>query len=173
MDEPKRTSSVTGTEELRALNRSSAFSGSRDRDRIINEVLDAVEDLIACERALLFIAEREQDGLRMFSSRGGKGAFISFEAPSIIRRVFSSRAAEIVNDVLSDVDVDLVPAQELAASQVIAVPLLVGDEFLGVLTAINSTRGAFASGDLRVATIVADRAALAMDSSSLAQVINR
>lgn len=173
MDDLKRETAASGSEELRALYRSAALGGARDRDAIINEIISATDDLIACERPLLFLYEAERDGVRTYSSSGGDGTFISFNSPCIVRRVFHARAGEIVNDILSDADGDLIPAADVEAHQVVAVPLIVGEECLGVMAAVNSTRGAFASGDLRAAAIVAERGALALDAANLAATIER
>ena len=163
----------SGSEELRALYRAAALSGTRDRDTIINEIIAATEDLVPCQRALLFLYDDERDGVVAHSTSGIDGLFVPFDAACIVRRVFNARSGEVVNDVLSDVDADLIPSSAAETRQVVAVPLLVADRCLGVLCAADSTRGAFTTGDLKAVTIVAERGALSIENSHLAATIDR
>lgn len=171
MDE--MTATGASSEELRALHRVTSLGGSESRDEVITEILAVTRDVLPCEDALMFLHDEERDGVRLCSLSGGDGRWFSFDSPSIVRRVFHAKAAEVVNDVFSDVDAALVPTRDLNVGQAVVVPMMVGDRCLAVLAAVNATRGAFAAGDLRVATIVAERAALALHNADLTAAIHR
>src|SRR5919199_1735011 len=156
MAEISKRGTGSGSDELRALYRASALGALRDRDEIINEILQSIEDLLACERALLFLYDEERDGVHMHAL-SGQGGFVSFDSPCIVRRIFHSRSGEVINDTLSDIDVDLIPSTKIEARQAVVTPVTAGERVLGVIAAINSTRGAFTDGDLLAESILADK----------------
>lgn len=172
MAEISKRGTGSGSDELRALYRASALGALRDRDEIINEILQSIEDLLACERALLFLYDEERDGVHMHTLSGQSG-FVSFDSPCIVRRIFHSRSGEVINDTLSDIDVDLIPSTKIEARQAVVTPVTAGERVLGVIAAINSTRGAFTDGDLLAESILADKAALVLENATLVATIER
>ncbi len=161
-----------GSQELRALYRVSALGGRIERDALINDLLAVIDDVVPSACPLLFVHEPELDGVRMYAP-ARDGRIVPFATPSIVRRVFHARAGEVVNDVLSDADVDLIPSREIDARQVVIAPLVMGDRCLGAVAAVNSQRGAFTAGDLRALTVIADRAAVVLENAELAAKLER
>jgi signal transduction histidine kinase len=98
---------------------------------------------------------------------------IAMAEPSLLRRVFHTGVGEVINDVVSDPDVSPALAESVGARQVVAVPLNVGEQRLGVLCGINSKIGAFTDDDLRRLSILADRAALTLLNADLRNSLRR
>jgi signal transduction histidine kinase len=154
-------------DELAVLYPSDALGARRqDEGNVVDEILRLVGDVVACERALLFLREGDSDHMRAYTLGGGD-ARIPMSGPSIIQRVYRSGQSEIVNDAGADPDVYPSLAKWLEADQIAAVPLKVGLDRLGVLAALDSERGGFVEKDLRLLTLLADRTALSIENAQL------
>jgi signal transduction histidine kinase len=144
-----------------------------DTQRVIKEVLGAVSNVINCERPILGVHEPAKDGLAIFSPDFMTGEYISTNEPSILRRIFQTGRGEVVNDIVADPDHHAALSVRMASRQMIAAPLDVGGNRLGVVGAINSTRGSFTEDDLRLLTVTADQAALAIENMQLKSTVHR
>ena len=142
-------------------------------DKVVSSVLAAVKEAVACEGSAVFLHDDEADELVMFSTDHGVGTTVSLGEPTIVRRIFQTGCAEVLNAVLLDPDQDPLLSHTLEARQLVAAPLEVGGRRLGVLAAINSTMGAFTDADLRVFAMIADRAALTIDNGQLRAKVHR
>lgn len=160
-------------DELGALYRIAAVGASSDGEAgVVREVLRAVADVVPCERPILFLFDDAADEIRVHSLEGELHAMSTSE-PSIVRRIHHSGIGEVVNDVVADPDSSPVQAEALDAFQLVAAPLHVGRDRLGVVAALNSRRGAFAGADLRLLDVLADRAALALENERLRATLQR
>ncbi|MGH2730028.1 MAG: GAF domain-containing protein, partial [Actinomycetota bacterium] len=161
-------------DELTAFYRIATLSPSGgDLDLVINEILRISADLVACERPLLFLHDPDADELCLYSPFEENGERLPMSEPSIVRRVFHSGRGEVVNDVPGDPESNPRLAEIVRARQVTAAPLIVGDRSLGVVTVVNSRRGAFTEDDLRVLTTLADRGALTIEATQLHAELGR
>jgi K+-sensing histidine kinase KdpD len=159
-------------DEINALYRIATLSTFRgDTDVIIKEILRVVTELVPCDTPALFLHDEEFDEMRMYRTEGPVLALPSTEC-GICRRVFMSRTAEHSNDIARDPDGGEV-LQQLGARQVVAAPLSAGEDALGVLVAVNSLQGAFNDDDVRMVSILADRAALTIENSQLLAKLER
>ena len=146
--------------ETQALYRIASI-GSRDDNlsAVVTEVLQAVPDVVACDRPVIYLYDEDDDEMRCFSGRDGALSRLSLREPSIIRRIHASGRAEIVDDVVADPDSSAGLGELTESRQLIAAPMIFGDEHLGVLAAINSPTGAFTNTDLNLLGALANRAA--------------
>ncbi|MEA2452500.1 MAG: hypothetical protein QOG04_1210 [Actinomycetota bacterium] len=153
--------------ETQALYRIASLSG-RDDDLIavIGEILTAVPDVVACDRPVLFLYDEDNDEMRCFVGRGEERPRFSMREPGIVRRIHHSGRAEVVHDVVADPDSSGGQSEFYDARQLIAAPMVVGDDRLGVLAAVNSPTGAFTDTDLNLLGVLADRAAACVRGAS-------
>lgn len=146
--------------ETQALYRIAALS-ARDDDLIavVGEILRAAPDVVACDRPFLYLYDEDTDEMRCFAGRGEEEPRLSLQEPGIIRRIHHSGRAEVVHDVVADPDSSAAQNELSNSRHLIAAPMIVGDERIGVLTAVNSPTGAFTETDLGLLAVLADRGA--------------
>lgn len=144
-----------------------------DTQRVIKDVLGAVSNVIHCEKPIVAVHDPERDRMAVFSSDRMTGEFIAMHEPSILRRVFQTGRGEVVNDIVADPDHHAGLSVRMSSRQMTAAPLDVGGRRLGVVGAINSTRGSFTEDDLRLLTVTADQAALAIENMQLKSTVHR
>jgi signal transduction histidine kinase len=161
-------------DELSAFKRIMTLSPARgDQDLVINEILRMVADVVSCDRPLVLLHDADADEMCLYSPFAENGMHVPMSEPSIVRRIFHSGRGEVVNDVPADPDSNPILAEATSARQLAAAPLIVGDQRLGVVAAINSRRGAFTGDDLRILTILSDRAALTIQACQLRADLQR
>jgi signal transduction histidine kinase len=168
MDADRRVTEMTPLYEIGSIDGHDA-----DTQRVIKEVLGAVSNVINCERPILGIHEPVKDGLAVFSPDFMTGEYISTNEPSILRRIFQTGRGEVINDIVADPDHHAAMSVRMSSRQMIGAPLDVGGRRLGVVGAINSTRGSFTEDDLRLLTVTADQAALAIENMQLKSTVHR
>lgn len=160
-------------DELAALYRVASLSTSKGDPRaVMKEIVRVVESSIECERAVMLLYDETKGELRPQGSTSQKEAIKLPEAP-FLRRVIRNRVSELTNDVGREVGADVPLVEALETRQVVAAPLGAGDQAFGVLLAVNSRRGAFDESDLRLLTIVADRAGLTIENAQLVAALQR
>ena len=160
--------------ENQALYRIASIS-MRDDDlgHVIREVLRAVPDVTPCERPVVFLYDGGDDEMRCFAGRGEEQPRLSLREPGIIRRIFHGGRGEFVNDVGADPDSSMAQGEVYDTRQIAAVPMIAVDEPIGVLASVNSTTGAFTNLDLKLLSVLADRAAAAVRSAYLRADLDR
>ena len=146
--------------ETQALYRIASLSArDDDLESVIGEILRALPDVVACDRPVLFLYDGDSDDMRCFVGRGEEQPRLSLREPGIIRRIHHSGRAEIIHDVVADPDSSAAQSDLYDSRQLIAAPMIVGDDRVGVLAAVNSPTGAFTDTDLGLLSVLADRGA--------------
>ena len=162
-----------GYDELSALYRIATLSTAYGNPAaVVEEILRVIEQVVHCDRSVLFLYDEEADQLRLQDPRD-RGLVVPLSEPTILRRVLHSGLGEVVNDVDADAEGNPVFAEELGARQLVAAPLVLTDKTLGVVGALNSRRGAFTHEDLRLLTVLADRVALTIENGELVARLQR
>ena len=160
--------------ELGVLSRmASLIRTDRDARDVVAEVVSIVGDIVGCDTPAVFLYDEESDTLAFDDVVNDRSISIPMAEPSLLRRIFHTGVGEVINDVVSDPDVSPALAETVSARQVVAVPLNVSEERLGVLCGINSKIGAFTDDDLRRLSILADRAALTLINADLRSTLRR
>ena len=173
MDDTGSIRSQGGYDELSALYRIATLSTAyEDPAAVVEEILRIIEQVVHCDRSVLFLYDEDADVLRLQDSRD-RGLVIPLSEPTIVRRVLNSGLGEVVNDVDADPESSPIFADTLNARQLVAAPLVLTDKTLGVVGAINSRRGAFTHEDLRLLTVLADRVALTIENGELVGRLQR
>jgi signal transduction histidine kinase len=162
-----------GYDELSALYRIATLSTAYGNQAgVVEEILRIIEQVVHCERSVLFLYDEDADLLRLQGARD-RGFVLPLSEPTILRRVLNSGLGEVVNDVDADVESNPMFADALNARQLVAAPLVLTDKTLGVVGALNSRRGAFTHEDLRLLTVLADRVALTIENGELVAALQR
>jgi signal transduction histidine kinase len=141
-------------------------STAATEDGVVADVVRLVERVIPCERAIVCLHDAGANQMLVHEARRHMASLPLWE-PSIVRRVFLSGEGEIVNDVLADPDSTTLTPEFLDARHIAVAPLGISGSRLGVVTAINSTRGAFVEDDLEMLARLGDRAALLIENHRL------
>lgn len=147
---------------------SRALTAQLDLDAVLSEVLKAAMEMLGGQAAL--IAVREPDG--RFTIRAVRGF------PARLQEYFSLLLMDIPNQV--DPFLFQIPNLEaklaeialrtgLPFSQVIALPMRIGQELIGVLYVIRAYGAAFTLDDRQVLASFADQAAIAVHNAQLYQ----
>ncbi|HYI45595.1 MAG TPA: GAF domain-containing protein [Actinomycetota bacterium] len=160
-------------DELTALYRVAALSNVRgDMPAIVNEILRLVSDLVSCRNPALFLFDEEASEMNVHFQDPKDDTTMNLSDCGLVRRVYTSRNAEYSNDISGDPDGNAL-AVAMKARHIAGAPLTLGDNVLGVLTAVHSERGAFTQSDIRLISILADRAALTIENSRLMTTLER
>ena len=164
----------TRMDELAALYRIAALGTAQgDTGLVVNEILRIVEELVACERPLLFLYDSLHEEVTLHTSYGEDLMRLPLADCGPIRRVLLNQIGEVSNEIAADEEDRGTLIAEIGIRQYVAAPLVAGQDDFGVIAAINSCRGAFTEGDLQLLTILADRAALTLENSQLFSRLHR
>jgi signal transduction histidine kinase len=160
--------------EARALYRIATVSSTHgDVALVISEIARVIVDSLPARRAILFLYSEAEDDLVAHSLEGRYGTRIPLAEPSSIARIFHSGRGEVINDL--QIDPDSTPSVNalLGSRQLVAVPLQTAGQKLGVIAAVDAARGAFTESDLRLLSVLADRAAHTVESAQLVDSLQR
>jgi signal transduction histidine kinase len=161
-------------QDLSALHRIAQIAPrSVDEELVIHEVLTAADEVVPCEAVIMFSYDSDSDQMWLHSSAQGEGLKLLMAEPSIVRRIFDTGRGEAVNEVLMDPETSPLLTEKLGARHLVGVPLSSGGKKLGVLAAINSSRGGFVQDDLMRLSVVADQAAFAIENAQLRVILQR
>ena len=149
---------------------SNSLAREVDLPRVLRLVTERLRDLI--DARLVLIALPTTDGdleIRCADGEGARGLLgirLSREG-SKSGRVFDRRRSERVDVLMEDVEADQIVARRVSARAALFVPLMVDEEVIGMLMAVNKigSRQRFSDDDLRLAEAFAARAAIAVDVS--------
>jgi len=167
-DDDRRFDELTALYRLASL---SALEG--DPDAIMREIVTVTTDSLAAERVLLFLYDASASSLELKVGSGGEEFRLLLVDEPLLAQSVRNRTPELTNDIVRDSGGRSVLADRLGARQLVAAPLIAGDEVMGTLVGLDAVRGAFSTGDLRLLAVVADRAALTLHNAELVAALQR
>jgi nitrate/nitrite-specific signal transduction histidine kinase len=94
------------------------------------------------------------------------GERVSIEK-SLSGRAFRTGRAQLSRDVAQEPEVDQEVARRVKAVSTLSVPLILRGQVIGVINTINKSTGEFGEDDLRVLTLLANQAAVAVERARL------
>lgn len=160
-------------DELSVLYRVASLSTLHgDPNAVMREVVNLMKESLSAKRVLLFTYDSFANSLELKVDGGDEFRVLLSDEP-VLAEIIQNRAAELSNDLERDSHGHSALAERYDARQLVAAPLIAGDEVLGVLVGLDSVRGAFAGPDLRLLTVVADRAALTIHNVELIATLQR
>lgn len=141
-------------------------------DKLLQEVVDLTKSSFDLYHAHVYLFNQEQDKLVLAAGAGQigrqmikKGWSIPLEREhSLVARAARSRQGVVVNDVRQEPD--FLPNPLLPHTRAeMAIPLIVGNQVLGVLDVQANTVGRFTEEDVRLKTILAGQIAVALQNA--------
>ena len=145
----------------------------RDVEQLLTETVDYISDRFGFYHAGLFLLDEagRHAVLRAASSEGGRrmlarGHRLLVGKEGIVGHVTGTRQARVALDVGEDASFFDNPDLPMTRSEV-ALPLLVGDEVIGVLDVQSVERRAFGEQDVTVLQTLADQIAIAISNARL------
>jgi len=154
--------------QLEALSEiGNALAGEHDLSRLLQGVAERLRELL--NASTLFVALPTIDGDLEIRAADGKAAaeLVGFRLPrrgSKTGRVFDRGRSERVDMVIEDVEVYQPASRQMNARAGLFVPLLAGEEAIGMIVAMNKLGGGdtFSEADLHLAETFAARVAVAV-----------
>ncbi len=160
-------------EELSLLDEMArAVAASLDLDAVLREGVEAARRLLAGSRGFLALYDPIRSELRFSASAGCDGPFPRSSLPlsegGLLADVIRERRPVVVEDALEDPRLDAEYRRLFAPRALLAAPLLLRGEPLGVLF-VDETRGPrrFADGEVGRVTAVASHLAVAIENARL------
>ncbi|HEY0070390.1 MAG TPA: GAF domain-containing protein [Chloroflexia bacterium] len=147
------------------------LAGTAGLQDILQTIASSVSDMLGTESSLVFLPNE--------SKPGELEAAIEWNAPalksaghlpvnqSLSGLAFSTGQVQISNNAGSDDRVNHTLRQEMGAHSVLAAPMVSRGHTIGVVTAVNKKQGDFTDDDLRVISVLANQAAVAVERARL------
>jgi hypothetical protein len=159
------------------LNVSAMIAQALDLRDVLEASLFFCMDHLSAEAASVLLLDYSKENFRFYSTEGPTKpvlAAATFPAgQGLAGSVMEARQAEVFNDVQADprfynkFDSD----SDFVTRNMIAVPLIAGDEDIGVLEVINKVDGDFSDDDLMFLQTVAEEIAFAVRNAKLFEVV--
>jgi len=160
---------------IRSLSRvGQLISSSRDRDLLLDGILQWIETELEAEAASVMVIDEKHRHLRFAAATGEKADqikdFTVQLGHGIAGHVAATGEALLINEAASDPRQaqDIAQALDFPVSSVLAVPMHLHGEVVGVVEALNK-RGAtpFTEDDAGLLAVIAQQAAMFLDSAQL------
>lgn len=148
-----------------------ALAAPRPLGDVLASVLTATTDLLACDRASILLYDAATEQLRFVAATSEETAALArIPVPldgSLAGTVFRERRAVVSADAATDTRHFRVPGETMnyRPRAIASVPMLVGDECVGVLQSLDPHAGTFADGAVDLLAAVAAQAAIAVDAA--------
>ena len=144
------------------------LSGFLQMDRLLSELLTLLEEAVGYTRCAVWLLDEEQEHLRLIAVQGfsntNPGPIISITDSTIINQVAQQRKLINLQDLNPDQTLRPMAPDTHA---VLAVPMLRGEEIVGVINVESTTAGAFNERDERILYNIALQTALGIRQADL------
>ena len=164
-------------DEVAALRRIIEITGllnsTLDLDELLHTIMTSASELLDAETSSLLLVDEESGDLNFTTATGESGGRIERrQVPAhqgIAGWVVDNGEAAIVDSPKDDSRFFAVMDQaiQFETRNMVAVPLKVRDETIGVVEVINKNDGAFTEQDKELAQALANQAAIAIDNARL------
>jgi GAF domain-containing protein len=164
-------------DEVAALKRIIEITGllnsTLDLDDLLQKIMTSAAELLDAETSSLLLVDEESGDLNITTATGESGEQITRRQVSahqgIAGWVVDNGEATIVDNPQDDSRFYAVMDQaiQFETRNMVAVPLRVRDETIGVVEVINKNDGAFSETDRDLAQALANQAAIAIDNARL------
>ncbi len=148
-------------------------------DRLLQYIIEAAADLLNCEATSILLYD-EQENTLFFAAATGSDPLELARIPvpiegSIAGKIFSEKAPRILNDLSASPEhYNQVGKQvHFITHSLLGVPMRIRNKVIGVLEALNKRDGEFNGNDLRLLSVTASHAAVAIENARLVQALQR
>jgi PAS domain S-box-containing protein len=163
---------------LRALNRAAqAITSALSLDDVVLVMLQSAAEVVQCTSTCLFLKDDDEQSTRfhVVAASGPQAATlrgISVQrGEGIAGKVAETHVPQLVPSVRNDPQLE--KQIERDGSSVIAVPLMIMDEVIGVLEAINKVEGQFSQDDIETLENLCAAASVAIENARLFEQTQR
>lgn len=153
---------------------SSSLAYVGDLHELLNTIMSIVTSELLCEEGSVLMFDEENNEFEFFTAVGETGKDlekIRFPADKgIAGRALRERTPLVVNDVESSPDFygNIDEEHEFKTKSILAIPLISGEELVGVIEAINKIgNDGFDKEDTQILSAIADEVALAVKNARL------
>jgi GAF domain-containing protein len=164
-------------DEVAALRRIIEITGllnsTLDLDELLQQIMSSAADLLDAETSSLLLVDEESGDLDITTATGESGEQITRrKVPAhqgIAGWVVDNGEAAVVDNPKNDARFYAVMDQaiQFETRNMVAVPLKVRDQTIGVVEVINKNDGSFTDTDRELAQALANQAAIAIDNARL------
>ena len=145
-----------------------ALTGTLEWNEVLELILDQLAELVSFDRGSVFV--RQGEHLELVAARGFPDALqsnqlhISLENESIFREIYETKRPLFIPDVLQWPDWQQVESLPLARAW-LGVPLIHGQEVVGMLSLTRETTTPFTNESIDLATTFAAQAAVGLENA--------
>ncbi len=153
---------------------STSASGNLETETLLQSVVDLTKSRFDLYHAHIYLIDETDDTLKLAAGAGEPGAQMVAQGwsipadseTSLVARAFRTKEGVIENDVQAAPDFLPNPLLPDTAAEM-AIPIIVGDQVLGVLDVQSERVGRFTEQDVAVKTTLARQVATALDNARL------
>lgn len=157
----------------------SEVSASLDLDQALNRTLALLNVLIGAQQGSVLLLNAEDNmihyragyGYKMPSTAGGTKPTALKIGEGVAGWVIENREAVLISDVRKDVRWVKLPLKSSHQRSVIAAPLVVGEEVIGVIMAFHPTVGYFTPENMKLVQAIGSQVAEAINNAQLYALI--
>ncbi|PKL41116.1 MAG: hypothetical protein CVV44_00315 [Spirochaetae bacterium HGW-Spirochaetae-1] len=150
------------------------ITNSLEKEEILKRILQQIKDLLQCERSSMLLVDVEVNQLKFaILSKDDEGEMLKDtrlkKGEGIAGTVWSNGTPMIINDPLNDPRFSNIADKKshMRTSSILAVPLTVDGEIIGVIEAINKINGKFTHFDLIILQYISTQSAIAIKNADL------
>ncbi len=148
-------------------------------ERLLQYIIETATSLLDCEAASILLYDEQENRLFFAAATGSDPAELAkIPVPiegSIAGRIFSENAPQVINDLNESKEHYNRVAQQVhfETRSLLGVPMRLRSRVIGVLEALNKRSGAFTSNDIRLLSVTASHASVAIENARLVQALQR
>jgi len=146
-------------------------------DRLLQYIIETATSLLNCEAASILLYDEQENRLFFAAATGSDPAELAkIPVPiegSIAGRIFSENAPQVINDLNESKEHYNRVGQQVnfETRSLLGVPMRLRNRVIGVLEALNKREGAFNSNDIRLLSVTASHASVAIENARLVQAL--
>ncbi|MFN2237299.1 MAG: ATP-binding protein [Anaerolineales bacterium] len=144
-------------------------------EKLLEYIMDTAAELLDCEAASILLYDQKQNQLKFAATTGSSpkglaGITVPLDN-SIAGTIFEENKPLVINDVDQDDrhNKDVSERIKLEIRSLLGVPMAIKDQKVGVLEAINKNSSIFSYSDIKLLSIIASQAAVAINNARLVQ----
>ncbi len=156
------------------------ITNSLDKEEILKRILNQIKQLLKCESSSILLVDEELSRLKFaYLSKDEEGEKLSDTSlkmgEGIAGTVWGNGTPVLINDAQNDPRFSKIADKksETKTNSLIAVPLTVKGEIIGVIEAINKSCGDFSIFDLEILQYISTQSAIAIKNADLYDMATR
>ncbi|MBI5302701.1 MAG: GAF domain-containing protein [Chloroflexi bacterium] len=145
------------------------ITSTLDLDQVLNTIATSVLGLVEASNVYIFTRDDAARALQLVASAGrhGSSATTPPRPDSLVAVVASTGQPHVVHGALSEPLFNSGDTQSWSAPSTAAFPMKLSEQILGVLHIVLDARRTFTSEDVRILSLLADQAAVALGNARL------